>query len=156
MRDQHKPHFSIELPDAEATRKLGERLATLLRAGDCLTLSGELGAGKTTLVQGLAWGLGLPRTQYAPSPTYNVALTYPTTPLLHHIDLFRVGENAASLLGDAYFSDDAITVIEWPDRAISWLPSVRFEMRLEIAKLDQRRAEIFANQKELMERLFRI
>lgn len=118
------------LADAQATRAFGESLATLLQPGDCVALHGTLGAGKTTLVQGLAWALGLPRTQYAPSPTYAVALTYPTTPPLNHLDLYRLEDNAAALLGDDYFSADAITVVEWPERAPDWLPRAHFSATL--------------------------
>ncbi len=113
------------------TRRFGEALASLLRAGDVLALSGELGAGKTTLVQGLAWALGLPRSEFAPSPTYAIALTYPTTPVLHHLDLYRIEHGAAALLGNDYFTGDSITVIEWPERAPAWLPTARFELALE-------------------------
>ncbi len=121
-----------DLANADATRAFGEELAHILKAGDVLLLSGELGAGKTTLVQGLAWGLGLPRDQYAQSPTYAIALTYPTTPRLHHLDLYRLDSGAGDLLGDDYFAEDAITVIEWPEKAPAWLPSRRYELRLSI------------------------
>lgn len=118
------------LDSAAATRAFGEWLSGLVKGGDVVTLSGELGAGKTTLVQGLAWGLGLPRNEYAPSPTYAIALTYPTRPPLHHLDLYRVDDRAGTLLSDDYFTDDAIAVIEWPERAPEWLPEARFTIVL--------------------------
>jgi tRNA threonylcarbamoyladenosine biosynthesis protein TsaE len=121
----------IALADADATRALGERLAALLVAGDTLLLRGDLGAGKTTLVQGLAWALGLPRDRYAQSPTYALALTYPTQPPLHHLDLYRFGETplAAGLLDD-YFTPDAITCVEWPEHAPTSLPREHFTLTL--------------------------
>ena len=132
------------LADAEATRALGERLASLLRAGDTLLLEGELGAGKTTLVQGLAWALGLARERYAQSPTYALALTYPTLPPLHHLDLYRFGETplAAGLLDD-YFDAEAITCVEWPEHAPISLPHERFTLRLSDAG-SGRRASLVA------------
>lgn len=122
---------TLLLADAQATRALGERLARLLRAGDTLLLRGDLGAGKTTLVQGLAWALGLPRDRYAQSPTYALALTYPTQPPLHHLDLYRFGETplAAGLLDD-YFDGEAITCVEWPEHAPRSLPAEHFTLTL--------------------------
>jgi tRNA threonylcarbamoyladenosine biosynthesis protein TsaE len=124
----------MKLNTVEDTRAFGERLAKFLRGGDCLALVGDLGAGKTTFVQGLAWGLGLPRSELAPSPTYAIALTYPTTPILNHIDLYRIGDRAETLLSEDYFASDAITIVEWPERAPLWLPSEHF--RLELTRND--------------------
>ncbi len=124
----------MKLSTVEETRTFGERLAKFLRGGDCLALVGDLGAGKTTLVQGIAWGLGLPRTELAPSPTYAIALTYPTTPILNHIDLCRIGDRAETLLSEDYFASDAITIVEWPERAPRWLPAEHF--RLELTRHD--------------------
>ena len=120
----------LKLQTVEETRGFGERLARVLRGGDCVALVGDLGAGKTTLVHGLAWGLGLPRTELAPSPTYAIALTYPTTPILNHIDLYRIGDRAETLLSDDYFAPDAITIVEWPERAPTWLPREHFLLQL--------------------------
>jgi tRNA threonylcarbamoyladenosine biosynthesis protein TsaE len=146
---------NVALDSAETTRAFGEWLSGLVGGGDCVTLSGELGAGKTTLVQGLAWGLGLARNEYAPSPTYAIALTYPTRPALHHIDLYRVDDRAGTLLSDDYFTSDAVAVIEWPERAPAWLPEARFVIVLSRGEGDARRAEVTATTAALDDRLRR-
>ena len=147
--------MSVLLGDVDATRRFGEWLARMLVAGDCVALSGPLGAGKTTLVQGLAWGLGLDRKELAPSPTYAIALTYPTKPILHHIDLYRVDDRAGTLLSDDYFTSDAVTVIEWPERAPLWVPERRFLLPLSIEG-EARRASIAASDAAMAERLARV
>jgi tRNA threonylcarbamoyladenosine biosynthesis protein TsaE len=121
----------MKVHGAEAMRALGEKISRALLPGDVLLLQGDLGAGKTTLVQGIAWGLGLDRTRYAQSPTYAIALTYPTTPPLHHLDLYRFGEAPLDHgLLDGYFSDDAITIVEWPSIAADILPQQFFRISI--------------------------
>jgi tRNA threonylcarbamoyladenosine biosynthesis protein TsaE len=101
--------------DAEATRSLGQRLATVLRAGDLVILTGDLGAGKTTLTQGIGDGLGVrgPVT----SPTFVLSRVHPSVtggPALVHVDAYRLGE--ALELDDLDLDvslDTAVTVVEW-------------------------------------------
>lgn len=103
------------LPQAADTRAWGQRLAARLRAGDVVVLTGELGAGKTTLTQGLADGLGVrgPIT----SPTFVIARVHPSLvggPALVHVDAYRLG--GAPELDDLDLdasTDDSVTVVEW-------------------------------------------
>jgi tRNA threonylcarbamoyladenosine biosynthesis protein TsaE len=106
---------SPPLADAEATRAWGARLGALLRAGDLVILTGALGAGKTTLTQGVAEGLGVrgPIT----SPTFVIARVHPSVvggPVLVHVDAYRLGglEELDDLDLDADL-DRAVTVVEW-------------------------------------------
>ena len=106
-----------DLPDAAATRALGERLAGLVRGGDAIALVGDLGAGKTTLVAGLVAGLG---GGAAASPTFALVHEYPGGRLVvWHVDLYRI-ERAAELpelgLDDAIGDPRGICVVEWADR----------------------------------------
>ena len=106
-----------DLPDAAATRALGERLAGLVRGGDAIALVGDLGAGKTTLVAGLVAELG---GGAAASPTFALVHEYPGGRLVvWHVDLYRI-ERAAELpelgLDDAIGDPRGICVIEWADR----------------------------------------
>lgn len=102
-------------PTAEATRAFGRELAARLRPGDLVVLSGELGAGKTTLVQGLADGLDVrgPIT----SPTFVISRVHPSLvggPPLVHVDAYRLGgldELDALDLDESL--EDAVTVVEW-------------------------------------------
>ena len=108
----------IYLEDAGATEALGAALADVLRPGDVIALSGNLGSGKTTLARGLLRGLG--HTGDVASPTFPIVVAYapPDTRIpLWHVDLYRI-EDPAELeeigLDDAL--GDAALVIEWPER----------------------------------------
>lgn len=111
MRDT----YEVQVPTAAAMRDLGERFAELLRAGDLVLLSGPLGAGKTTLTQGIGRGLGVDR-QVA-SPTFVLARVHRSLtdgPALVHVDAYRLGGLAE--LDDLDLDTDAssaVTVVEW-------------------------------------------
>ena len=115
---------SRETADAEATRALARRLAALLRPGDFLALCGELGAGKTTFVQGLAEGLGV--AGRVSSPTF-ILLHAHLGPLpLCHLDAYRV-RTAEELrdLGAEELAEAGVTALEWADRVPAlWPPEV--------------------------------
>ena len=107
----------IESRGAEETLRIGETLGRLLMPGDALLLTGDLGAGKTTLTQGVALGLDIPERPR--SPTFVMATEYHGRLPLYHLDLYRV-EDIAELgeLGlDEYLISDGVTVVEWADRA---------------------------------------
>jgi tRNA threonylcarbamoyladenosine biosynthesis protein TsaE len=111
------------LPDADATMHSGAALAPALTGGMIVTLSGELGAGKTTLVRGLLQGLGW--TGPVKSPTYTLVEHYPISSLyLYHFDFYRFDEPTEwEDSGFAeYFRPDALCVIEWPERVRGMLP----------------------------------
>jgi tRNA threonylcarbamoyladenosine biosynthesis protein TsaE len=95
----------------EAGRRLGERL----RAGDIVLLTGELGAGKTTFVRGVARGVS--STAPVASPTFQLVRVYPGHVQLAHVDLYRI-ENGAELsgLGLEELADQGAVIIEWGDR----------------------------------------
>jgi len=107
------------LPDAAATEAFGTRLAAVVRPGDVITLSGPLGAGKTSIARGLLAALGLEGE--APSPTFAIVQPYapPETRLpVMHVDLYRI-EHVEELeeLGLDEVRGDSVLVIEWPERA---------------------------------------
>ena len=130
----------ITLPTVEDTRAVGERLGPVLRAGDLLILTGDLGAGKTTLTQGLGDGLGVrgPVT----SPTFVIARVHPSLgggPELVHVDAYRLGDSAE--LDDLDLDtdlDQAVTVVEWGSGLAEALSTDRLELRLERADDDVR------------------
>lgn len=110
----------INLPNPEATQKLGKKLGELLPAGSVILLEGELGAGKTTLVQGIGEGLGI--TEPIVSPTFTLINEYNEGRLpLYHLDLYRLeSEEIDSLYLDLYWEGievtPGITAIEWSQR----------------------------------------
>jgi tRNA threonylcarbamoyladenosine biosynthesis protein TsaE len=121
----------VALPDAMATLALGRRLGERIAAGDVVCLSGNLGAGKTTLARGAieAW-IGYP--EEAPSPTYTLVQTYESEKgELWHVDLYRLKQpdDAWELgLEDAFAS--AACLIEWPERLEGQLPRDRLDVDL--------------------------
>ena len=102
---------------ADETLRIGAELGERLQPGDALLLTGDLGAGKTTLTQGIAVGLGV--AERPRSPTFVMATEYQGRLPLYHLDLYRVDE--LSELGDLgldeYLNGDGVTVVEWADRA---------------------------------------
>jgi tRNA threonylcarbamoyladenosine biosynthesis protein TsaE len=118
------PRCSRETHDAEATRALARRLAALLRPGDFLALCGELGAGKTTFVQGLAQGLGV--AGRVSSPTFILLHAHPGPVPLCHLDAYRV--HTTEELGDLgaeELAEAGVTALEWADRVPAlWPPEV--------------------------------
>lgn len=129
---------TLELPDADATRALGTALAGLLRAGDLVILTGDLGAGKTTLTQGLGAALNV-RGQVA-SPTFIVAREHPPLPRedgtrgpgLVHVDAYRLGGLGELDALDLDSSlEDSVTVVEWGRGLAEALADDRLEIDLE-------------------------
>jgi tRNA threonylcarbamoyl adenosine modification protein YjeE len=112
--------FRSESP--EATRGLGAALGRLAQPGDVIALYGDLGAGKTCLVQGLAAGLGV--TEPVTSPTFILIAEHAGRITLHHVDLYRTEtlDEVRALGIEDLFGGDGVTVIEWGDRAEPLLP----------------------------------
>ena len=133
---------SPDLPTAEDTRAWGVRLGSLLQAGDLVVLTGGLGAGKTTLTQGLAEGVGVrgPIT----SPTFVIARVHPSLvggPALVHVDAYRLGGFAE--LDDLDLDtalEDSVTVVEWGHGLAEDLADDRLEVTL--SGEDTRRAVV--------------
>lgn len=114
----------VSLPDAAATRALGERLGRAAVEGTTLALHGPLGAGKTTFAQGFAAGFGVPDGDRVTSPTFAIWQTYSGRSTLHHLDLYRLdGQDEAEAAGlDEAFSAEAVSLVEWAERCPALLP----------------------------------
>ena len=123
--------FTIVTSSPEMTEDLGQRLGRALQAGDVLALIGELGAGKTTLVRGVAAGLGMD-SGVVKSPTFVLLREYPGRIPLIHIDGYRFDSAQAVVWEDVdwVFSPKKVTVIEWADRIGESLPEAYLEIRL--------------------------
>lgn len=126
---------------AEETERAGALLGTLLRAGDVVALSGDLGAGKTHLVQGVAVALGV--DEPVTSPTFNLLLVHPGPLPLYHFDLYRL-ERESELEEIGFFETvegDGVSMIEWGDRFPNALPADRLLVVLHRTGEAQRRIE---------------
>ncbi len=125
--------------DEDGLRAIGARLASVLRAGDVIALSGELGAGKTTLARAILEGLG--HAGEVPSPTFTLVQTYPDLPVpVAHADLYRLELPAeAEALGLDDWLHDGALLVEWPERLGSAIWTAALWLRLEGAGTPQRR-----------------
>ena len=122
----------------DETKRIGEQLASLLRPGDVLTLEGELGAGKTTFVKGIAKGLHIDRT--VSSPTFTIIKEYEGTLPLNHIDAYRLEFSEEDLGLEEYLYGKGITVIEWAQFIEESLPENR--LAIEINYMDDQGREL--------------
>ena len=97
-----------------------------------IALVGDLGAGKTCFAQGLARGMGVPEEERVASPTFNIVLDHAGRTVLHHIDLYRLGDpSELDELGmDALFYSDGVCAVEWMDRFPQIAPPDHLEVRL--------------------------
>jgi tRNA threonylcarbamoyladenosine biosynthesis protein TsaE len=135
---------------AEETEDVAARLADRLVRGDVVTISGELGAGKTTFVRGACRALGV--SAPVTSPTFTIGHRYEGVVPVSHLDLFRFVEVSPAEWGDLepYF-DYAIVFVEWPEAGRGTLPGPRVEVVLEHAGGDRRTLALASAEPSLLE-----
>jgi tRNA threonylcarbamoyladenosine biosynthesis protein TsaE len=131
----------LESASPDDTRTIGERLGRALRAGDVLLLSGELGAGKTMFVQGLALGLGFDGP--VSSKSFVIMGEYAGREKLYHADLYRLDEpeQVQDLALDEMTCDGGLAV-EWPERAGDVLPEEHLRLQFEVTGEETRRLHV--------------
>lgn len=136
--------IKVRTHSAEHTRQLGEALAQVLQPGDVIWLRGELGAGKTTLAQGIARGLGV--SEPVISPTFTLIREHRGRLPFFHADAYRLegAEQAADLGLQEYFERGGIFAIEWAEHIVDALPDERLEVLLEDGVDEHRRVTITA------------
>lgn len=122
--------LSVVTSGPDGTRSLAGRLVRLLKPGDVVALTGELGAGKTCFVQGVAGALGV--TSPVTSPTFTLLKTYEEVdPPLVHVDVYRLDRlHQVHDLGEDVMRADGVTLIEWGDAVEALLPGDRLEVEL--------------------------
>lgn len=125
----------IELSGLDKTEELAKVIGEVALPGDNLILTGDLGAGKTTLTKGIARGLGI--EQMIKSPTYTIIREYDQGRLpLYHMDIYRVAASGADLGLDEYFEGEGLSVIEWGNLLEEALPEDYLELILEKSDTD--------------------
>ncbi|EMF0202139.1 tRNA (adenosine(37)-N6)-threonylcarbamoyltransferase complex ATPase subunit type 1 TsaE [Enterococcus hirae] len=125
----------IELSGLDKTEELAKVIGEVALPGDNLVLTGDLGAGKTTLTKGIARGLGI--EQMIKSPTYTIIREYDQGRLpLYHMDIYRVAASGADLGLDEYFEGEGLSVIEWGNLLEEALPEDYLELILEKSDTD--------------------
>jgi tRNA threonylcarbamoyladenosine biosynthesis protein TsaE len=140
----------VTTTSAEETEALAARLAGRLERGDVVTVSGELGTGKTTFVRGACRALGI--TAPVTSPTFTIGHRYRGAVDVSHLDLYRFTGLSAAEWGDLepYF-DDAIAFVEWPEAGEGALPAARVSVRIEHGGGDARRIDLTSEEDALLE-----
>ncbi len=131
--------IELDAPTAEDTRAIGSALAALLQPGDAVALTGELGAGKTTLVQGVARGLGFAGAVV--SPTFTLVREYPARLRIHHADVYRLERMQEAIeLGFEEMTDrEGVLLVEWGDAVEGLLPEQHLSIELTVPGADERR-----------------
>lgn len=129
----------LEAQTAADTRAIGAALAELLQPGDALALTGELGAGKTTLVQGIARGLGYAGAVV--SPTFTLVREYRGRLRLYHVDVYRLErvQDVIELGFEEMLDGDGVLVVEWGDAVEQLLPPEHLLVELTVPGPDERR-----------------
>ena len=133
---------------AQETIELGEQLGRHLKVGDVLGLIGELGSGKTTLVKGIAWGLGIKEREGISSPSFVLIKEYTGKIPLFHFDLYRLDKiKDIEYLGvEEYLFDRGVCVIEWAEKMKMLLPDY-LQIDLTIKDENKREFKFFAHSK---------
>jgi tRNA threonylcarbamoyladenosine biosynthesis protein TsaE len=136
---------TILIASEAETEAFAARLAGALRPGDVVALVGDLGAGKTRIVQGLAHALGIP-IEDVTSPTFTLIHEYAGRIPLRHCDAYRLRrpEEFADLGLDELFAEDGIAVVEWADRVEQYLPRDHLRVQIEAVGPTARTIELTA------------
>jgi len=132
----------IATKNYKETILLGERIGKSLKPDDIVALSGELGAGKTTLIQGIAKGLGV--RNWVTSPTFTIINEFEGKLSLYHIDLYRIEniDDAEDLAIEEYFIKGGVTVIEWAEKITPILPEKTIRISIKIISDNERSIDI--------------
>ncbi len=138
--------LSLVTQSVEETVAWGRRLGELLKVQDVIALEGELGAGKTYFVKGIASGLGVSDTREVRSPTFILVSEYTGRIRLYHVDAYRLGgaEELEALGARDFVFGDGVTVVEWADRVTECLGTERLTVRLEHVDAGRRRLSFSA------------
>ena len=142
----------VKTKSSVETIRIGNSIGSRLLPGDVVALMGELGAGKTQFIKGMATGAGVGKPTYISSPSFTLINEYPGRIPFYHIDLFRLErEKEAEELGiEDYFQGEGITAIEWADKIPALLPKEMLLIRIAYTGKNIRSIEIIAKGKRYL------
>lgn len=134
------------LKSVNETIRLGARLGRLVSEGSLIALTGELGSGKTTLIKGIAEGLGVKDSRYVNSPSFVIVKEYEGKIPLYHFDVYRLDDpSSLDTVGyKEFFYGDGATVIEWADKIRGLLPDEYLDIELFVKGEEEREIKIRA------------
>lgn len=132
--------MTVTTRSAEETIRLGEKIARRLKPGGIVALSGDLGAGKTTLVKGIAKGLGVKNYRYVNSPSFVLVKEYKGKIPLFHFDVYRLNnlKEIEDIGYEDYLARRGVVVIEWSSKMSRILPKEHFDIALKIKNSNER------------------
>ncbi|EQB34828.1 hypothetical protein M948_20850 [Virgibacillus sp. CM-4] len=134
--------FKMTTTTEEETMHLAQKLAILLKPGDVVTLEGDLGAGKTTFTKGIATGLCVKRN--VTSPTFTIIKEYEGELPLYHMDVYRLENSDEDIGFDEYFNGEGISIVEWPQFIIDFLPEERLDIHISYVNDQSRQIQLQA------------
>jgi tRNA threonylcarbamoyladenosine biosynthesis protein TsaE len=137
----------IHTHSPKETRGLGIKIGRLCRPGDVIALDGDLGAGKTCLIQGLAEGLGVLKESYVRSPTFTILNIHQGRIPLYHFDLYRISDiDELEEIGyREYIYGDGVSALEWASNVEEAIPSECLRIDIKRVSESEREVEIVAN-----------
>lgn len=140
----------------QETRNLGRLLGSLASGGEVYLLTGNLGTGKTHLVQGIGFGLGV--KEYACSPSFMIAREYHGRLMLYHLDLYRLDriEEIVDIGVEQYFNNNSVCAIEWAEKGSGVLPAENLSIELEDLGSDKRRITFISHGERYSELIRRL
>ena len=138
----------IEVKNETSTRQLGEKLGSLLKGGETIELVGDVGAGKTTFVKGVAIGMGVSEDVQSPSFTINRVYDARDGLRLAHYDFYRLNDAGimSNELAEVVNDEKAVAIIEWADIVEGVLPEQRISIWISAPSEEERRFAIHANE----------
>ena len=143
--------YQITSGSVDETQKLGKIIGSTVSAGTFLALTGDLGSGKTSFVQGLAEGLGVSEDYYITSPSYTLINEYPGRFPLFHVDLYRITDPVVDIEDIGLYEildDDAVVAVEWADRIEQKILPDSITIHFEITGDETRNISIYTNKLE--------
>lgn len=129
--------MEVKTDHSKETMNISTKLARLLKAGDIITLEGELGAGKTVFAKGIAKGLHI--KEPIMSPTFTIVKEYLGTFPLYHMDAYRLEFSEEDIGFAEYFEGEGITVVEWAQFIDDYIPENRLEIVIEYLSENERK-----------------